>query len=244
MSETAIIEREESRLGETLTAEAATDLDARIVAEMEWLNTARGQVDNHIATLGTLLLRFSSGEGYRLVTDGDGRAFHSFPSYLKARVEPFANLKTTQLYAYRGVAEHLAPYVSASQIEAMGITNASVLSRAVRDTQRVPPTELVEQGSLLPCAEFEQRVAEHFRITDNELPAGKWRTLPGFFASHDEWAEISRAFDLARRTDPPVSMEGSEGSQFKEVMLRLAREFIGTHEDGEGVVLGRTGRSV
>lgn len=200
------------------------ELHAQITAELSRLDSIKGEAQLRIARLGGLLAQLAEGDKYRAL------GYRSINQYIHEAVRPFSNLGATQLYACKMAAERLLPYVEANDIEAMGITNAHALANAVRLTGRVPPKELVEAGKRQKTEEFKATVATRFQFPqDDGAVRGTWRDLSGFYATAEEWAEIERAFECAKRTDPTIPVTDPEWAQMKEVMLRMCREYLSTY---------------
>lgn len=135
----------------------------------------------------------------------------------------------TQLYAYLGIAKTLLPAVSEQKLIDMGVSKASELRKAMQTTG-VKPSEAIIDMAVNPkvgLSEFRASVHKENHIVD-EGEKGKWFDFKGCYLTDDEKREIFGAFDYARRVDPPISKKLPDHVQFREIMLRLAREFTGS----------------
>jgi hypothetical protein len=187
--------------------------------------------------LGELLLRVRAKQFWLLWTSAAGQKFRSFSDYIQS-LHDRVHKGRTQLYHCVGVAEKLLPFMDARQLEAMGISKATVLKEAVAQTGRRPSEEIIAKAvdPEVGIQELEAAVFEEQHVK----PAEKLRywKLGGFYATPDEKKEIEHAFDIARRTDPVIPKSQPEWAQLKEIMLRFSREYLAEWEQqvmqGEG----------
>ncbi|MCU1301756.1 MAG: hypothetical protein JWQ87_2040 [Candidatus Sulfotelmatobacter sp.] len=187
--------------------------------------------------LGELLLRVRSKQFWLLWADDEGQKFKSFSAYIQS-LHGRVHKGRTQLYHAVGVAEKLLPFVSAEQLQAMGISKATVLKEAVAQTGRRPSEAMIAKAvdPEVGIEELEATVFEEQHVK----PAKKMRywKLGGFYVTPDEKKEIEHAFDIARRTDPVIPKSQPDWAQLKECVQRMAREYLATYEQivmqGEG----------
>lgn len=213
----------------------ARELDAAICGDLDWLNEKKDEAQHRIARIGGALQRMAENGLYEVL------GFPSIHRYMRDRVSQREHLNPTQLYAYKEVAEQLASHATPAEIEAMGITNASILAKAKRATGRAPSAEVIAAAQEQKTDEFKQTVAVEFELRPEEpRPKGKWYDFGGFFAEPDERKLIERAIECAKRVDPVIPVSDSEAAQRKEVFLRFCMEFLSTHE--ETVTLQAAGR--
>lgn len=179
--------------------------------------------------LGELLLRVRSKQFWLLWADEQGQSFKSFSTYIQS-LHGRVHKGRTQLYHCVGVAEKLLPFVSAEQLQAMGISKATVLKEAVAQTGRRPSETMIAKA-VDPDVDIEELEATVFE-EQHVKPEKKQRywKLGGFYVTPDEKKEIEHAFDIARRTDPVIPKSTAEWAVLKEIMQRFAREYLATYE--------------
>lgn len=134
----------------------------------------------------------------------------------------------SQLYQYLGIAKTLLPTISESSLIAMGVSKASELKRAVQTTGQQPSQEIIDLGTnpKVGVHQFRAKLHQEQHITDHNEP-GKWFDFKGCYLTDEEKKEIFQAFDYAKRVDPVIPTNWPDHVQFKEILLRLSREFTG-----------------
>lgn len=140
----------------------------------------------------------------------------------------------TQLYGYVGTVKSLTPYADDETLIDMGISKAKELKRAVDTTNQAPSEELLKKGRdpKVMVPEFRKMVQEEFQMIDHN-EKGNWVDLGGIYLTPDEQEEWEKAIYLAKTIDPVVDHSLPKHVQFKEALLRLAQEFIGTYDHPE-----------
>ena len=156
-------------------------------------------------------------------------SFKSFGDYLES-IEKKFNVGKSQLYVYMTAARTLLPSMGEEELVDIGITKAKVLSKYVEQSgQTVIPDEIMAAAKD-PAQTVEQLDATVNAKLHNVMPEkGKWFAIPGFFVDEDERAEILDAMELAKSIDPVVQNNIPHWQQMKEVVLRWAREFMGSY---------------
>lgn len=134
----------------------------------------------------------------------------------------------TQLYLYLGIAKTLLPTVPEEKLLAMGVSKAAELKRAVQTTGQQPSPEIIELGAnpKVGVHQFRAKLHQEQHIVDHEEP-GKWFDFKGCYLTDEEKKEIFQGFDYAKKVDPVIPTNWPDHKQFKEVLLRLCREFTG-----------------
>lgn len=134
----------------------------------------------------------------------------------------------TQLYQYLGIAKTLLPTISEQNLIAMGVSKASELKRAVQTTGQQPSQEIIDLAAnpKVGVHQFRAKLHQEQHIIGDE-PKGKWFDFKGCYLTDEERKEIFQAFDYAKKVDPVVPTNWPDHVQFKEVLLRLCREFTG-----------------
>lgn len=140
----------------------------------------------------------------------------------------------TQLYSYLGTVKSLAPYVDDDTMDEMGITKAKELKRAIDTTNKAPSDELLKKARdpKVTAPQFKKEVETEFHIKEHN-EQGTWRDLGGAFFTDEEYAIWLKAINLAKCIDPVIPTSLPKHSQFKESLMRLSEEFIGTYDHKE-----------
>lgn len=153
----------------------------------------------------------------------------SWGSYIKSVEEKF-NRGRTQLFQWVSIAENLLPMMTEEDLVEIGVSKAIEIKRVVIETGRRPSASLITQAKDPEVGVNEIRAAVFQEIHGAPPDKGVYLDLGGFYVSPDERAEILRAIDVAKRTDPVIQHDIPEPTQRKEVFLRFAREYLGTYE--------------
>jgi hypothetical protein len=152
----------------------------------------------------------------------------SFLNNLHHRIE----MGRTRLFQIVGVVEKLENQVSDEELRAMGLARALELKRVL--TQKGSETRIsdnVKQVATDPTktlSDLRQAVFEDHNVKPEY--AGDFFDMGGFYATAAERAELRRAWDLARRVDPPISPALPEWAQRKDIAIRMAQECISSWE--------------
>jgi hypothetical protein len=176
------------------------------------------------ANLGTQLLKIRT-EKYWIVL-----GYKSFGAYIET-IKERIDRGRTQIYQFIGVAECLLPSINESQLGQMGISKALELKRIVSEKGCKPPQVLIDSAINPHTTREELRKQVFGYLHKQEEPQGIYFDLGGIYLSAGEREEIKRAFDVAARVDPVIPIEWQDHQRKKEIMLRLAREFLGTWEE-------------
>ena len=215
---------DEDRVAATKTA---ADIDKFVLA----IRDDERELAASYVKLGVLLLRVRSTR-YWLLWD-----FDSFGKYIES-IRERVQKGRTQLYQCLGIAEKLLPIVGEEKLIQMGVSKAGELKRVMALTGRAPSEELVEKAINDDVGLQEVRAAAFEEAHAKPDKPGAYWDMGGFFLTPDERKEIEAAFDVARRTDPPIDQELPEWAQRKEIILRLSREYYGTYcqqvQQGDG----------
>jgi hypothetical protein len=158
--------------------------------------------------------------------------YTSLAGYITA-IKDRIGRERSQIFEMISVAQRLLPQVSEADLEAMGISRASLLKKFVVQSQRRVTPELL--AAALDCTVTVANLKQlcYSEMNQKQDPLGTWYDLSGFYVSPDEKLEMKRGFELARRVDPPTDPNLPEHYQRKDCVLKWVREFIGTYEDGK-----------
>jgi len=183
------------------------------------IQLAETSLASNFVRLGNVLLRVRN-DRFWIVW-----GHHSFGAYIKS-----LDMGRTQLYQIISVVEALLPVVGEEGLKEIGISKGIELRRVVTTTGSLPSGELIDKARDPAVKLGEIRELAFQEMHEKDLPpTGSYFHLGGFWATTDERAEIKQAFEVAKRTDPPIAHDLPEHSQLKEVILRMCREFYGTY---------------
>jgi len=155
--------------------------------------------ETHLAksyvSLGIVLFKIRSKRSWA----DEFKSFGDFIESVKERIK----IGRTQIYQYVSTVEKLLPSMSETDLEAVGISKAIELQRIVLATGNRPPKELVDKA-LDPCTTREEIKGAVFELLNvkSQAEKGTYRDLGGFYATEDEWKEVSDAFTATEHTDP------------------------------------------
>lgn len=179
---------------------------------------------SNFARLGSLLVQIRAKRYWQLW------GFHSWSAYIES-IRGSVEKGRSQLYQVIGVAEQLLPVVSEQELVEMGISKAIELKRLLKSTGVKPSPEVVAKAKD-PAVTIQELRAELATSThSDEFPRpGTWYDLGGFYATPEERQEIERGFNCAIHTDPVIPLDWPEWARKKEVVTRLAQEYLATYE--------------
>jgi hypothetical protein len=202
-----------------LDAEGVNEEIEKVVISLRY---QRDQVEFSIAKLGTLLLKVHDN---RLWEKLGHPSWGSYIGYVQDRLQ----IGRTQIFQYVSVAKALLPVMSEDEMASVGITKCIELKRFQNLTGKRPTPELVAHAKHSSMAELKARVF----LETHGMPMEKERYFDfgGCYFSDDEREEIELAFQAACLVDPPIPEGTSDVPKKKEIMLRLAREFLSTWGD-------------
>lgn len=203
----------------------AGTLRQQIQTELEEVNKQETLLKRGYVRLGCWLSETKQNEYWRLWGFG---SFGKFMTDLRERYEK----GRTQLFHYTSVVEKLLPQISEADLETMGISKAIVLKNTVTRTRGTIDDETVATACDPRTTEQGLKAFVHTRydLPPGEKPKGTWFDFGGFFLDADEREEIRRAMGVAEKVDPPIAADLPDWARRKEILLRFAREFLGTYE--------------
>lgn len=182
------------------------------------------QCERGYAHLGWLLLEVAEMQYWRVRHD-------TFRDYLRS-VSLISKRTSGQLQQYFLTVRDLSDTFTAVQLESMGITKAIKL-RAAKDYAIVLPSAIIN-AALDPdvtVKDLKKVISTALKIPEEE---GDWMDLEmEFMVSPEERALFEQVIDVAMHTDPLTKSTISKSAQMKDVMLKLAMEFLGAHS-GDG----------
>ncbi len=202
----------------------AHSLHAKILALLTEVKAAESELEHNYVTLGQAVYRV------QLKTHWLTLGYTSWREYFDFLQSKFGKGRT-QLYGYLGTIKALSDHVDDKDLVDMGISKAGELKKAVTQTGKSPSKELIEKAinQKVTVQEFRQDVMKEFHITDHN-EGGTWFDLKGVYFTPEEKETWEKAIDLAKNQDPVISITLPGHAQFKEALMRLAEEFIGTYD--------------
>ena len=136
-----------------------------------------------------------------------------------------------QLFRYIGVVETLGSQFSDAELSQIGISKAATIRGLMLAKPDSPLPEKVREAALDPKSTTEDLRKVVFEETNvDQGHPGTFRDLEGFYATDEEWALIQRAFNVAKRTDPPIPNDLPKWAQLKEILTRMAADFLASFE--------------
>lgn len=200
----------------------AHEVHQKILATITKVRASESDLEHDYVSLGQLIYQMQTKTLWMTL------GYASWKDYFDFLQTKFGKGRT-QLYGYIGTVKALSPHIDSKTLAGMGISKASELKKAVLATGKAPSDELVELATTpITLSDFRQRVLEEFHIIDH-TEKGTWHDFKGCYLTPEEKQTIDEAFDLAKNIDPVVSVTLPAHQQFKEALLRLCEEFIGTH---------------
>lgn len=153
--------------------------------------------------------------------------FESFNRYVSSVGEKIGRGKS-QVYAYVSVVERLLPYVSDTDLEAMGISRATELARFVKQSGRAITPSLLA-AALDPDVKLDRLHTDVLEeLHERGEIQGTWREYGGSYFLADEWKEVQAAIETAKRVDEDIVSQ-PDHIQRKMVLLSWCREFVSTY---------------
>jgi hypothetical protein len=201
---------------------SAEDINEQIEQVVISLRYQRDQIEYSVAKLGSLMLKVQEHKLWEKL------GHRSWGSYVQS-VQEKLQMGRTQIFQYISVAKALLPVMTEEELGNIGITKAIELKRFQNLTGKKPTPELVAHAKHSSMAELKARVF----LETHGVPMEQERYFDfgGCYLSDGEREEIERAFMAACLVDPPIPEGTSDVPKKKEIMLRLAREFLSTWGD-------------
>jgi hypothetical protein len=212
-------------MSEAITVnQEAEALRERIYNELEGTSVACFALEQSWTRLGVMLTAFKAKEYWRQFPELY-TTFDDFMSELKTRFRR----GRTQLYGYMGAVEALLPSMPSEQIEAIGISKALELKRALKKLNGKPLPEEIITAATSPTVTTKELRGDIGRALNlTEEAKGSWFDLDGFYMDAEERAEFKEAF-LATEGLLGLKPTTPDHIRRKEVFLTWMREWWGTH---------------
>lgn len=159
----------------------------------------------------------------------------SFNDFIKS-IENKVNRGRTTLYHSLRIAKQLLPYMPPEEVEQVGISKASKLAQAVKESGKRPSDLLIEaaKDSKITTEQFESLIADNYGARA-EQDLGEYYQLGCLFLHPEEKDEFQRAVSIVCRTDPPfqydiTKWQDASANQKKEILWRLMATYLSTFE--------------
>jgi hypothetical protein len=206
-------------------------IQQRLEVTLSEIQERQDGLEKNFAQLGNDLLKIQHSKFWILYGD-----YKSYNQWLKS-IEPRVRKGRSQLYAVKTIAEKLLPFADEDEIVEMGVSKASALATAIKNSGgKAPPDKLLKDAKNpdVTVEELGQLIADNYGLRD-ELEVGVWLALGGVFFSSEEKAEFQRAIAVACKIDPPLSYVIEEwgdatAAQKKEVLWRMTSSFLAEYE--------------
>lgn len=204
-----------------INAEAQSKL-AEVETLAAKLGAAEAQLEHGYGALACRLKEVSENRYW----EGTYKSFGEFLTHLKDK----HNVGRSQLYAYLSTARELDGDVTEAQLSEMGISKALVL-RDAKNANSLLPADAVTKA-LDPAVTTKDLKKILFKANTPELEQGNYIDLGfEFMVTAEEASVFNAAANAARHMDPPISDTLKPSAQSKEIALRWAMEFLGSHSD-------------
>lgn len=203
------------------------ELRGAIFSHLEKISRAEAGLEHSYVRLGELLLSFKQAECWRAL------GYKNFDAFLAELYTRFRK-RQTQLYQYTAVAEKLLPYVPSATLDAIGISKAVELKRALKYTGK--PASQVLTDAVLAVAQDSKKTIRELRALLQQasaLPPDEklqmvWVDFGGAYMKPEEKAEYLAVVKMTLAL-LEVKKETPEWLQHKIVFEAWAKEFAGTH---------------
>ena len=178
-------------------------------------------LENGYAQFAQILLEVQDNRYWQLEHESWGQ-------YIEHVTQKF-NLGKAQLYHKLAVVRQLRGVVAADDMTDMGISKASVLADVHRATGNIPDGAVSQaRDESITVKDLKEFVAEAAHLPESE--EGEWLDLGmAFYVTAEEKATIQDAMTAARQMDPPISNTIKDFQQRKEIILRMAQDFLATY---------------
>ena len=195
------------------------------------LGAAESLLEEGYAQFASVLLDVQENLYWQLL-DIDGAPCPSWGAYIAHIVEKF-HMGKAQLYHKIAVCRQLKGVVAEKDLTDMGISKASVLADVHRATGKVTAEAVAAaKRDGVTVKDLKTALAQESHLPEQE--SGEWLDLNmAFYVNAEEKATIQDAIQAARQMDPPVSNTIKDFQQRKEIMIRLASEFLSTYAVSE-----------
>ena len=195
------------------------------------LGAAESLLEEGYAQFASVLLDVQENLYWQLL-DIDGAPCPSWGAYIAHIVEKF-HMGKAQLYHKIAVCRQLKGVVAEKDLTDMGISKASVLADVHRATGKVTAEAVAAaKRDGVTVKDLKTALAQESHLPEQE--SGEWLDLNmAFYVNAEEKATIQDAITAARQMDPPVSNTIKDFQQRKEIMIRLASEFLSTYAVSE-----------
>jgi hypothetical protein len=187
------------------------------------LSEAEAMLESGYAKLGFLLEEVAEARHWM-------GSYDSFGDFLTHISETF-NIGKSQLYNYRSAVRDLRGAVSEAQLDQMGISKALALRGTQNATGTIP--ENVLTAALDPKVTVKDVKKLLFEASHMATPEqGTWRDADAScYFTDEEWNIVNTAANAARHIDPPVDEKLPAFMQRKEILIRIAQEFLAAYAD-------------
>ena len=207
--------------------EAAAQTRSELDKVLGSIEGQQKQLETDFVKLGALLTKIQENALWLLWE------FKSYNKFLKS-IEPKVMKGRTHLYACSKIAAQLLPHMSEEELLSTGITKASALAAAVKQSGKRPSDELIAKAKdpAITAEKFDQFIGGELGTRD-DYEEGTWYALQGVFFTESEREEFDRIIKLACHVDPPLKQEvnwrEATAGDRKTLLQKLMMEFYSTY---------------
>ena len=207
-----------------MSSEQALNFLKALDREATNLGETNSDLENGFVTLGFSLLEAAEMRYWQI-------QYKKFRDYIED-LAPKCGKTSDQLHRYFLTVRDLSDTFTKEQLQLMGITKAMFI-RGKKDYLVIMPQEVVDAAVNpdVTVAELKEITSKFLNEPEDD---GDWMDLGAeFYVSAEERATLEDAIKSAMHTDPVIKLTNSKSAQMKEVVLRWAMEFLGSHGSGE-----------
>lgn len=209
----------------------AKAIQDRMTTTLDEIQVAQDSLEKNFVQLGSDLVSVQKNKFWILY--GDFRSYNAW----QQSIEPRVKKGRSQLYALKTIAETLLPYAGEEDLIEMGVSKASALAQAVKNSGGKAPADALLKDAKNPkntVEDLSAKIAEAYGVRQLE-DKGVYFNLHGVFFEESEKAEFLRAVEVACKTDPPLpyvitKWEDASAPQKKEVLWRWYASYLAEKE--------------
>ena len=213
------IEVKDKEDGEAVLAEVE-----KTVAELSGVET---NLEHSYVHLGSMLARISNNGYYTLL------GFPSMAKYIEDLATKY-NKGRAQLFGYTSTAKALLPFIDADQLNAIGISKAKELTKAVKATQTRPSDDILAAAidPKVTIATLRKLLYDLHKVPGTEK--GTWydKLAQGFYATPEEAQSLDAAFEKALRI-ANLPEATPDHMKRKVALYAWAQEFLNVPEKSQ-----------
>lgn len=209
--------------------QAAAQFKKELDAVLDGISLKEHGLDTDYVKVGTMLEKVRED---KLWSFWGHRSYGTFIESVAGKV----GKGRTRLYQCSKVARELLPYIPPEELADVGISKASVLASAVKNSGGKRPNDALINAAKSPkitVQQMSEMIADVYGARD-EGEKGIWYGLNGVFFDDSEKEEFERAVAVACQTDPKlpqvIDWHDAPAPLRKQVLQKFIMEYLGTYE--------------